>query len=206
MSLFESLFTSNAFAPESVKYQQQRDAITTNGVNQSLGILSGIFDNIGKVNQADDYAEWVNRNQAVARDNAMRLADAQSASNTLIADYSATIQENNATTLANYALSLQNDAQYNREQGFKQVAADKGAAIASYAGGGVMVGTGSAAIVVDNVVKEGVNATERQYTQAASEVRNTLNQVTQERLSAAFTRWSAEETNRFLKASVSQRL
>jgi hypothetical protein len=107
--------------------------------------------------------------------------------------------------MQNYAYALQHAAGFQYEQNLKSVSAAAGEAKAGYARSGLQVGTGSAAIVVNNVVKEGIRSSDNQYSEAVSQVNQALNKATQFHLESAFSKWSAEESNRFLYANLSNR-
>lgn len=212
MSIFNSFvsslpsFQSNAFLPQADKFDLARQAANQRGV-------TSIFSSIGRLGQsfaaawkARDYEEKAAAAKAAAYRNAQIVAQAQMESNLKLAQYESDRRIDAARILESNIPSLMKAAEETREQGRRMQAQQQGQIRARYASSGVQVGTGSARLVMEDVLKESDIAIDNQFQSALNGIRDTANAAARERLEAQFAVWSATEQNRFISANVQQRL
>lgn len=208
MSIFSSLptFQSNAFLPQADKFDMARAQANTNA-------WRGIFSSVGRLGQsfaaawkARDYEKKAEAARQAAYRNAQIVAQAQMESNLKLAQYESDRRIDSARVLESNIPSLMKAAEETRERGRRMQAQQQGQVRARYASSGVQIGTGSARLVLEDVLRESDISVDNQFQASMNQIRDTANAAARERLEAQFAVWSAEEQNRFISANVQQRL
>jgi hypothetical protein len=203
---FTDFFRSQSNYPvgqnRAAQYQWQRQQASQEGVSSSLSIIGGIFGKMAEANRARDYADAVNEAKLQAYANARKVADAQKESNLKLADFQATLKEQNAAYLTNNAFMMKDAAILENELGVSNMARVGGDIKAQFATSGVTIGTGSTKDIISSLVGQVDLDRKNKYSARLNEINSTLAQVASEKLDAAFIKWNAKEQNRFIDANV----
>lgn len=174
---------------------------------------SGIFDTIGGMGsrisqaaQAEEYAAKVAAAKAQAYENARIIGAAQKEYNTKLADFSAKLYEQNASILSSNADNLSNAAVNERSMNIAKTIHSVGEVRSAYAASGIQVDTGSSKDIADLANKRGDQNTQATWQGRVNSIQEVLNNKAAQLLNAEFTRWQAEEKNRFVDAQLQQSL
>lgn len=187
-------------------YDYQRGRIANQGLGQIFDVIGGIGSKLSAAWAARDYADQVAQAQAIAYENARKIAAAQKESITKAAEFSAQLKERNANILFNNAYNMQQFALQEKEQGFAYAMRVSGDYEAEFSNSGVQLGTGSTRTTEQTLIDDAMFKSESRYKERLNQIHDTLNKVQAERVSAEFDRWSAQERGRFLDANVDIRL
>lgn len=197
---------SNAFMPRDMKFDMARNKVNEQAREQIFNSLTKIGTSFASAYQAYDYESKAKKARAIAYRNAQILAQAQMESNLKLAQYESDRRNEAARVLEGNIPNLMLAAEQTREQGRRAQAQRLGQIQSRYASSGVMVGTGSSKLVMQDVIKETDLSVQNQFTSSINEIKDIANAAARERLEAQFAVWSAEEQNRFIQANVNQRL
>lgn len=203
---FTDFFRSQSSYPvgqnRAAQYQWQRQQASQDGVNSTLSVIGNIFGKMAEANRARDYADAVNAAKLQAYANSRKIADAQKESNLKLADFQATLKEQNAAYLTNNAFMMKDAALLENELGTGNMARVRGEVQAQFATSGVVIGTGSTKDLVSSIVGQVDLERKQKYSARLNEINATLSQAASEKLDAAFIKWNAKEQNRFIDANV----
>lgn len=199
-------YQSQAFAPKDVQFSVARNKVQEQANKRVWESISKIGTGLGDAFAAYNYQKKAAAAKAAAYRNAQVVAQAQMESTLKLAQYESDRRIEASQVLEGNIPNMMLAADQTREQGRRMQAQRAGEVQARYASSGLLVGTGSARLVFQDVLSESDKSITNQYKSSLNEMRDVANAAMKERLEAQFAVWSAEEQNRFYKANVDQRL
>lgn len=208
MGFFTNLFGSDymAFQSQASQFNYAREQVSSNAVNSMFGSIGNVLSGWSEAQRARDYADQMAAAKAQAEANARLMAQDQVKLNTQLTEYSSQVKEKSARYLEQNAQNLYDASQIDLQNGLTATAKRTGVVKSQYANAGVSVSTGSAKDVTMNIFDRSEQENRQNYKQALNQVNDALNQSVNLKYEAAIGRWSTEQQNKLLLASVNAKI
>lgn len=173
------------------KFQiQQQTALNTSA------ILQAYEEQQRAARESKEAYEKVLKDRKAAANRARLLVLEQNESQLKLANYRKEIAATNASTIVNNAFAQARAGMNDLKKGVRQTIVNRSGATALFAKGGVEVGKGSAALVVDNITREGFRQVDNNFKDSLNRVNNFLAQAFSLNFNAEMDVLATEEQNR----------
>lgn len=188
-SMFNDL--SGLSLPDIQKLQVQ------NSLQQNTALLLQRYEEQQRqARQAKEAYDQVLRERRISAARARQLTKEQNDLQLRLANYRKEIAGINASQVINNAYSLARAGMFDMQQGIRQTVAATSATQAGLAKAGVEVGKGSAALVIDNITKEGFRQVDNNFADSLNRVNASLAQAFSLKFNAEMDLLATQEQNK----------